>query len=527
MPLRMGWSSVIRIIAALANYARPLIEFASGAMRCGGRKRVAVACLTVAIIAASSLSAADAPMPSSEWVARAWQTEDGLPQNTVNAIVQTRDGFLWVGTNGGLARFDGVRFRKFGLQDGLRSVEVMALAEDSAGALWIGTSGGGLSRWQGERLASFGAAEGFPPGTDVIALAADRDGSLWIGTDKGLVHWSGGTFEIIDESQGLPKKQVRALLQDSRGTLWVSSIGEGLFRGVDNRFVRVPGPGPVDGNVYSLLEDRGGAVWAGTDYGVLWKRHEDAWRRFDSASGLPKANIESLAQGADGTLWIGIRNSGLYRSSGERFAPAASAGDLSEVGVRALAVDREGSVWAGAASAGLHRLSPRVLNYWSRAAGLPPTAVKSVAEDASGSFWIGTASKGVYRFDAGRFSKLEDPAVPGTPYVYCTAVTSDGAVWAAGEQCLFRFQAGQPTRSFLDAPVKGEAIRALCADGDTLWLGTYYSSLLKCDANGVQVVAPRGSFPGGITSIVSVPGGALWVGTSEGLHRWEHGTVQT
>src|SRR5882757_7781337 len=88
-------------------------------------------------VAAGLLRAAE-DTPTSEWVVRSWQTEDGLPQNTINALLQTRDGFLWVGTSGGLARFDGVRFRKFGLQDGLRSVRISTLAEDKQGALWIG-----------------------------------------------------------------------------------------------------------------------------------------------------------------------------------------------------------------------------------------------------------------------------------------------------------------------------------------------------------------------------------------------------
>lgn len=461
------------------------------------------------------------------WVARAWQTEDGLPQNSVNAVVQTRDGFLWVGTNGGLARFDGVRFRKFGLQDGLRSVMVMALAEDRMGALWIGTSGGGLSRWENGRITTLGANDGFPAGTDVIALAADRDGTLWIGTNKGLVEWKNGAFKVITETQGLPKQQVRALLLDSQATLWVSSLAEGLFRGVNGRFTRVEREGPLAGDVYCLMEDRDGAIWAGANAGVMWKWSGGSWTRLDPANGLPKANIERLAQSSDGTIWIGARNGGLYRSDGARFAAVESTDELLSQSVRALAVDREGSIWAGATSGGLHRFAPHVLDFHGGAAGLPPSAVTSIAEDASGALWVGTPGNGIHRFQAGRFSKIEDAAVPGTPYIYCTTTTSDGSVWAAGEQCLFRFSPGQPARAFLDPPIKGDAIRALCADGESVWLGTYYSALLKCDASGVKVVAPRGTFPGGITSIVAEPGGALWVGTSEGLHRWEQGKVRT
>ena len=472
---------------------------------------------------------ADAPSATrAEWVARSWQTGDGLPQNSVNAITQTRDGFLWVGTTGGLARFDGMSFRRFGLQDGLRSVYVMALAEDRQGALWIGTSGGGLSRWENGRITSFGAAEGFPAGTDVVSLAADEDGTIWIGTDKGLVHGSVGTLKSIGEAQGLPRKQIRALAQDSQGTLWVSVILEGLFRGTNGKFTRVEKGEGTPGDVYSLLADRDGSIWAGVGGGALWRWRDGAWKRFSTEDGLPKQNIEALSQGGDGVLWVGARNGGLHHSNGERFEQATVDARLSGLSVRAVEVDREGSVWVGTTAAGLFRLSPRVLEFRGADAGLPSGTVSSVAEDASGTLWAGTTGKGIHRFDGARFTKLEDTAVSGNyPFIYCTAATSDGIIWAAGEQCLYRFQPGQPTKAFLDAPVRGEAIRALCADGETLWIGTYYSALLKGDADGVKVIAPDRSFPGGITGIVREAADTLWVSTSEGLHRWERGEVKT
>ena len=485
-----------------------------------------LALISALIAVVSAVWAAEGSAAPSSWLVRTWLTEHGLPQNSVNAVLQTRDGFLWVGTNAGLARFDGVRFRTFGLPEGLRSVVVLALAEDRDGALWIGTSGGGVSCWKSGRITSFGADEGFPAGTDVIALAADRDGSLWIGTEKGLVQRSNGAFKIIGDEHGVPRKQIRALAVDTRGTVWASALPEGIFRGTNGRFARVEG-GPD--SIYSLMEDRDGSMWAGGNDGVLWRWREETWKRFDPESGLPKSNIQSIAQSKDGALWIGTRNAGLYRSAGDRFARATNDGELSAETIRAVTVDCNGSIWVGAVGGGgLNRLSPRVLEYHVANAGLPQTSVTSVAEDAAGSLWAGTANKGVQRFDAGRFSQLEDPAVAGGfPYVYCTTTTSDGSVWAAGEQALYRFRPGQPTQAFLEKPIRGEAIRALCADGETLWVGTYYSTLIKCDAAGVQVVAPPHSFPGGITSIVREAADTLWIGTSDGLHRWERGQIRT
>ena len=221
---------------------------------------------------------------ASEWVVRSWKTEDGLPQNTVNAVLQTRDGFLWVGTSGGLARFDGARFRKFGLQDGLRSVEIFRLAEDRDGVLWVGTVGGGISRWENGRFTTFGPAEGFTVGM-VHALQPDRDGSLWIGGELGLVKWSDGKFKSIGAAEGLPKGQIRALAQDTNGTLWVSVYLAGLFHGADGRFVSEGTTSTVPTSVLCLMANRDGSIWAGSQ-AVVWRGHAGNWMRLGRTNGF-------------------------------------------------------------------------------------------------------------------------------------------------------------------------------------------------------------------------------------------------
>jgi signal transduction histidine kinase len=195
--------------------------------------------------------------------------------------------------------------------------------------------------------------------------------------------------------------------------------------------------------------------------------------------------------------------------------------------VIALTVDREGSVWAGTIADGLQRLSPRVLRYWNSEPALEQTGIASIVEDSGGKWWVGTTDKGIHHFENGRFSKLVDAAVSGNyPFIYSIASTSEGSIWAAGEGCLFRFRAGQPTRSIHGAPVKGEAIRALCGDGDTLWLGTYGGTLLKWNAEVLEIAAQPGTFAAGISSLACEAADTVWVGTGGGLFRWQRGKVQ-
>ena len=463
---------------------------------------------------------------SESWVTRSWQTKDGLPQNTVTCMVRTRDGYLWVGTIGGLGRFDGALFRTFGLQDGLHSVHVTALLEDHQGVLWIGTAGGALSRLEHGRFTTLGKAEGFPAAT-VRALAADRDGTLWIGTEQGLVKWQNGAFTKMGPAEGLPEKQIMTLLEDKQGRLWVSVVVEGVFQSSGDRFVPLVGTPSAPTVVHSLLEDREGGIWAGARDGFLWQWREGVWRRHPQNDGHPWKNIDWLAQGVEGQLWIAYRDSGLYFLSEGEFHQLSADTALREANISHLLADQDGTLWAGTRGEGLTRLSRRQLYNWGVADGLDAREVTSVAQDASGSIWAGTRNGGVYRCQDRRFARIADfPQFGGYPYIYSTLATTDGSIWAGGESCLLRFRQGQPAEVYLDAPFRLEAIRAMCEDGQTLWAGTYYSTLLKVENGKASVVAARGSFGGQITSLVREAADTLWIGTSDGLYHWERGKVR-
>ncbi len=463
----------------------------------------------------------NAPLPSQDWVVRSWQTKDGLPQNTVYALLQTRDGYLWVGTGGGLARFDGVRFRNFGLHEGLSSVQISTLAEDRDGRLWVGTRGGGVSRWENGAFRTFSQADGFTSLT-VEALAADRQGAVWIGTERGLVRWREGAFTKLGAREGLPEKHVSALLVDSKGALWVSFFKE-LHKGINDSFRRVELVIPSPNSVYSLCEDRDGYVWAGGGNWQIWKLGEGVSQCFDRTNNTPFQAMVSLAQGSQGPLWIGTRNGGLHYFSESRFKQLATGAELPGY-ILGLLVDRDGAVWVG--GAGLHRLSPKLLRVWGTAQGLEHRAVTSVAEDASGGWWVSALLGGVSRLKESRFSRVKEPQNwSDFPNAYTTLATADRSIWVAGESFAFRFRQGQKTEAYDKQPVSGEAIRAMCEDGPAVWMGTYYSTLLKWENGQIRVMATKGSFGGGITSLVRDAEDTLWIGSAGGLYRWERGKV--
>ena len=315
----------------------------------------------------------DGQMASSDGlVIRSWGTEAGLPQNTVNAITQTRDGYLWLGTRDGLARFDGVRFTVFGLREGLPSIEVQALFEDRQGQLWIGTGGGGLSRLFQGRIQTVTGPERGLVGDIVSALAEDGQGRLWIGSRGGLSLWQDGNFTQADPALAeLNRAAIAALVRDRQGGMWIATARQGLFEFRNQRLRESRGPpGHERISAYCLLEDDAGNLWASIGNGVILCRRGAVWGQYDQADGVPYAYVTSLAQEADGTIWAGSLDDGLYRFANGRFIGLRHEQGLSANDIRCLRPDREGNLWVGTRTGGLDRLSRIKIVHWGTKQGL-------------------------------------------------------------------------------------------------------------------------------------------------------------
>ena len=193
----------------------------------------------------------------------AWTTASGLPQNTITSIAQTQDGYLWMGTFGGLARFDGARFVVFdkSTSPALRNSGVHALLADRSGGLWVGTNGGGLTLLRDGVARTFGVAEGL--GADVVrSLFQDSKGRVWAGTNGGLSLLEGERFRTWNAANGFTSTVVRAIREDAQGALWIGTNGDGLYRMQDGQFTRFTRKDGLPSDlVFSLAFDQeGGAL---------------------------------------------------------------------------------------------------------------------------------------------------------------------------------------------------------------------------------------------------------------------------
>lgn len=462
-------------------------------------------------------------------VVRTWGTEAGLPQNTVSVILQTRDGYLWLGTQAGLARFDGVRFKVYGLAEGLPSVQVRALYEDNQGSLWIGTYGGGLSRWRDGKMETFTVEHGLSD-INVTALAGDSTGRIWIGTSTGLSLWQNGRFIQDEALAGLGRGPIRTLLRDRHNATWISAA-EGLFEFKGGRLTETTGPpGDEKFSPYCLLEDRDGNLWAGIGNGKLLCRRNGVWAKYDEVAGVPYAYVTSLAEGADGTIWAGSLDAGLYYFKAERFHAITKQAGLSGNDIRSLLADREGNLWVGTRSAGLNRLVRRKLSVSGPAQGLAHDFVRGVAETADGLLWVATTGGGLYRGSPEALAMFGDEHIRFYATVESVLATRDGSLWWGGSGALFQWKEGKLAASYTrtNQPWLGDvAVTALCEDErGGLWIGTARGGLLHL-RNGEFIPFAGRVARGAVTSLAQATDGALWIGSiAGGLSRVRDGGVE-
>jgi ligand-binding sensor domain-containing protein/signal transduction histidine kinase len=457
-----------------------------------------------------------------------WTTAEDLPQNSVTALVQTRDGYLWLGTYGGLGRFDGVRFTVFdtGNTPQLRTNGIQALLEDHQGALWIGTNGGGLSRFHDGRFTTFTSADGLP--NDIVrALYEDREGSLWIGTNDGLCRLRDGRFTTYAVKDGLASGFVRAIGEDASGVLWIGTNGGGLDRREGERFRPLTTQDGLPSNfIFALLRGRDGAFWIGTNGGGLCRLKDGRLETFTTREGLPSNIIWSLHEDAQGSLWVGTYGGGIARFRDGKFTAFTSRDGLSNDFVRAVWSDREGSLWIGTYSGGLCRLRDGKFTTYTTREGLAHDFARTILEDRSGSLWIGTTGGGLCRLREGAFRcfSAKDGLAPDVRALYEDAA---GVLWVGTAQSgLFRATDKGFTRYTTADGLAHQSVSAISGDGSGgLWIGTNGGGLSRFAGGRWTTWTTAEGLAGNFIFATHVDRkGTLWVGTDgAGLSRFEGG----
>lgn len=412
-----------------------------------------------------------------QYVHRIWQAQQGLPQASIYSILQTRDGYLWLGTQTGLARFDGVRFSTLeniypNIYPGAAgNLWIRNILEDSRSALWFGTNDAGLFRIENGALEHYSVKDGVPSDT-IQCLISGQNGSVWVCTSNGIARHIDGKFQIYRTSEGFASNNARAACQAADGTLWVGGDGSRLSVWDGSRFVARPLHSiPPDTGVRAMICSSDGVLWIGTTGGLIQLK-DGQERLFTVKEGLADNWILDLAAGHDGSLWIGTRN-GFSRLRGTEIDSFRPQDGLSQSTVYSVFEDREGSLWVGTKHGLNQFLDGRAIPYTINE-GLPSNDTGPVFQDHHGNIWVGTLGAGLSRFDGRRFTALTTAQGLASNSIYALAEGLDGDLWVGTDRGLNRLRAGrvEPTYTTRQG-LPANNVRCLFRDrAGVLWVGT-------------------------------------------------------
>ena len=510
-----------------------------------------------------------------------WQTDEGLPQNSVTCIAQTPDGYLWLGTFDGLARFDGARFWIFNSANtpALASNRIVALFVDGQGALWIVSETGDLAQLANGRFTRFTEKDGVPA-SGVTRLGEDGAGNLWAGArnNEGCFRLEDGRFVLrLRPEPTLKNSAVIALIPTVEGILWAAQ-GEHLIQitpGEPEWFTLDIGrPEPLLSGVGQAPS--GGVRWrhglCRCREGGLWIVAEDGLRKlraghWASIARCPLASVRSMAEDSHGNVWVGTSDEGLFQFDAtngvHRFKLNT---DIKDEPLTAVFEDKEGNLWVGTDGAGLYRLKQRAFRTFGTKDGLPARVVKSVTEDAGGALWvvnpgqvtwfpgqpgpgvkattlnvsgawcsmadknggvlIGSYGDGLFRCERGHVSQLTLPAGKRNLVIYTLFQDRSGTIWCGGEEGLFSVEGKAIVGVELSPVLKRSNVRALAEDhSGSLYIGLDSGGLLSYQGGKcVQFLQQQGLAGDRISALCVDDQDTLWIGGfGSGLSRLAQG----
>lgn len=455
---------------------------------------------------------------------RSWQREQGMPHSPIRALAQAADGYLWIGSDDGVCRFDGMRFISVALPQGLQTGAVRTLLGDSRGALWIGTASNGLVRCESGQFSIVTTRQGL--GSDSItALAEDARGRIWIGTENGLAIWNDGRIVSLGSDAIFAGKRIVAFSKDTNGTMFAGVAGTGAFEFKNEKWIQVidPSTNALLQDIHCLLADGNGQLWIGAGNDFVLCRDGEQWRRYRVPLHSPRSYITTLAEEPDGTIWAGSAGEGLFQFRGGRLTTTTSG--LADSVIASLLVDSEGKLWVGTES-GLNRLQHRDIFVFSQNEGLGYGAVRGLAEVAPGVIWAIKPNDGLYRWEGGAFDRLTAAGLsPRDPELGAMLVAQDRSCWVACRDGLLHFKDPQAvadeSRLF---PLANFDIISLAEDPrGNIWAGTHEGEVWKL-TEGRWNLLKDFSQSNPVTSILPIAEGSIWIGTDGGgLYRLKDG----
>ena len=479
-------------------------------------------CVVLVLLAGLLHSSAAIP---DEFLIQRWDTANGLPHNTVRAITQMPDGYLWLGTENGLARFDGVRFENFGRENTpvLQDPNVQFLQTDSSGTLWVGT-GNRLYAWDGRRL----AAQNWPvvAGDQTDRLLIARTNEVLFSTVQGCLvrgqRLVDGEWQWSSSSPAGPC----IFAVDAAGKIWRLTLGGRLWRmnGLEAERVEIP---EATGLIIQMTADAAGRLWLGTERQLL-AQTGDRFQTVASPPGKNNFSVTAIYPTRKGAIWV-VADEHLWKWQGGDWRLDAGAWPARLPSLRRLLEDRDGSLWFNHYGHGLLRLdaSGQVLTVTARD-GLPGDLVRSLFQDHEGNLWVGIDRGGLVKLRAKLFQPLGTEAGLADPVALGVCEDARGAIWATTYGGgLNRWADGKFARFDLGPNGSPGFVFTAFPDRDgRLWVGTRDNGVFVRDQEDFQRPFSTNAIPAPVRAIFQDRSGTIWLGSGDGVFRWRDGQLE-
>ena len=514
--------------------------------------------------------ALDPSLQLSQYVLDTWQTGEGLPQNSADTIARTPDGYLWIGTEEGLARFDGIQFTVFnhnnesaipskdivvlyvdrsaklwiGTQDGLAVFEnghfkayntvpglthvgILAILEDKTRRIWVGTTNG-LVEIDGDRIRTFGTSDGLRDSV-IEALLEDRNGVLWVATATGALHvYDGKAFRLAQLGTQATGELVSAMYADTDGALWFGTTSGSLYRNAGDRSELVAPRGRLGSAVHALTGDRDGNLWIATIGGGLVRLRDGVFSALAS-SHFPSDDLAALYEDSEGSLWIGSRGGGLSRLRNGKFAPIGEPEGLQGNVAWTIVPRAVGGIWVGT-DAGLSSYDGTTVRHIAEPKGFENMRVRALLEDPDGTLWVGTDGAGVYRRDREHVTGFSRRNGLSSNSVNAICEDRQGRIWIGTNAGLDLLQGGKITSVQSLLHLSGPTpIGVIHEDRHgSLWVATASNGVFVIDDHNTRHLGLADGLPSSyVIAIYEDERGVIWLGTAEGLAVWREGKISS
>lgn len=465
--------------------------------------------------------------PGDSFIKRVFSTDDGLPQNTATDLVQTRDGFVWIATYGGLARFDGLTFKVFTTSNSpaLVNNRLMALAEGPDGILWIGSEDGDLMKYESGRFSVAWKSRGEPFDSVLRDIYIDSAGIVWLGTDLGLKSFDPVTNKFDEISTetiiGVPtyagkELSIRRFATDRLGRLWIAtSAGLVLMEnGAFRHFENVPRL-PRD-DMWFLMSN---------PFGDVFLSFEEKLVTFDGVTANFPATIpikEPPPASAGNARTVFVHGHTLYNSTAAGLEAYAFPDALPPGEIRSTLFDREGNLWMGTQFNLIQHRKRRVRTFVLRTADVDePTT--SMIETPDGAVWVVSRTR-LLRFDANADAEPKIFELEEKNLISLAVEPATGTLWIGAEDAILKYEGGKFVR-FEGADIKGSSDLTLFFDDEnTLWIGTKNQGL-KTYRDGVtrSYSTADGLVSNTISRVYKDRSGVVWIGSKSGLSQFKDG----